>query len=742
MKRVLLASLLFMLGCSSDPTVEVAIIPEPESVLYTDERIRVSGCSFDTNDEQLSELSGRFRTRMSMPVDGDGIVIKLKLNDKLEKEQYHILVNDTIALLEAGSYPGIMYGLITMEQIYSKRTLPVIEIWDKPRFQWRGAMLDASRHFWTVAETKKFLDMMSYHKLNKFHWHLTDGIGWRIEIKKYPLLTHNGAWRREKRPEAPWTSWELTSQDDTLAYGGYYSQEDIREIIAYADSKYIEVIPEIEMPGHSDAVLDCYPNLKCFGGSERVGEFCAGKEATYEFLFNVLDEVAGLFPSKYIHVGGDEVSTNHWALCPDCQKIMEKEKIFGVDKLQGYFIRRIKDHLEQRDKVVCGWDEIVDVGADSNIVVFSWTGMENGAIAAKNGNKVVMCPLDYVYFDHYQGFHKDEPQGWGGNNRLSRVYDFPVIPKGLDEKSAQNIMGGQANLWTENISTFEHVQYMMLPRMAALSEALWSTPENKSWDRFRRKIGAQTERYRSLGWKYSSSPVDVEISDSRVDSDGAVHVDLGTELGTLAIRYTLDGSLPTVHSSLYDTTLVLETRQTLMAASFFNDSIVGRVIMYTNLKSKSSGRPVKYNSAYGASYSGGGEKALTDSKVAFKRGDDSAWQGFEKVNFNIEIDLGEMQTINQACGRFFQHIGATSVMLPKTIIVSVSDDGKKWSKVAKQEVGQIDNHDAMVFVAKLEFVPTQARYVKIEAINVGVLPPWHARVGANAWIFVDEISIN
>lgn len=742
MKRVLLASLLFLLGCSSDPTIEVSIIPEPESVFYTNDRIRVSGCNFDTNDEQLSELSGRFRTRMAMPIDGDGVVIKLKLNDKLEKEQYHILVNDTIAMLEAGSYAGIMYGLITMEQIYSKRTLPVIEIWDKPRFEWRGAMLDASRHFWTVDETKKFIDMMAYHKLNKFHWHLTDGIGWRIEIKKYPLLTQKGAWRREKRPEAPWASWELSSQEDTLAYGGFYSQEDIREIIAYADSKYIEVIPEIEMPGHSEAVLECYPNLKCFGESEKVGEFCAGKEATYEFLFNVLDEVAGLFPSKYIHVGGDEVSTNHWVLCPDCQIIMDKEKIFGVDKLQGYFINRIKDHLEQRDKIVCGWDEIVDAGADTNIVVFSWTGLENGAKAAQNGNKVVMCPLDYVYFDHYQGFNKDEPQGWGGDNRLRRVYDFPIIPEGLDESATKNIMGGQANLWTENISTFDHVQYMILPRMAALSEVLWTTPENKSWDMFRRKIGAQTDRYKSLGWRYSTSSVDVEIADSRVDSEGSVHVDLATELETLEIRYTLDGSLPTPQSSLYDTTLVLDKRQTLMATSFSNDSIVGRIILYTDLKSKSSGKPVKYSSAYRENYNGGGEKALTDSKVAFKRGDDPAWQGFEKIDFNIEIDLGELQEINQVCGRFFQHIGATSVMLPKTISVSVSEDGVIWDRIAKQEVGQIDNFDAMIYTAKLEFVPTQARYVKVEAINVGVLPPWHPRPGVNAWIFVDEISIN
>lgn len=732
---------LLLVGCSDKSESIISIIPEPSRVVVGEGKVRLSGCDFKVDDQQMEELVRRFKTRMSLPIDGDGVMMKLRLNDSLARDEYHIMVCDTAALLEAGYYSGIMYGLITLEQIYNNRTLPKIEIWDMPRFEYRGFMLDVSRHFRTVDEVKKVLDMLAYHKINKFHWHLTDGIGWRIESKRYPLLTERGAWRRQRHNEAPWARWELSTADDSLAVGGFYTQEQIREIVAYADSKYIEVIPEIEMPGHSDAVLECYPNLKCDGAEGRSGEFCAGKEETYEFLTNVLDEVIGLFPSKYIHVGGDEVSHEGWANCPTCKAKMAKEKI-GVDQLQGYFLGRIKTHLAERDKIVCGWDEIVNSGADSSIVVYSWTGWENGLKAAENGNKVVMCPLDYVYFDHYQGKHKDEPQAWGGMNNLERVYSFPVIPEQASERAAKNIIGGQANLWTENIATFEHLQYMMLPRLAALSEALWSEPANRNWNHFKTKLGAQIDRYRALKYHYSTSPADVFVSNSWVDDEGNVNVNLSTELKNLKIHYTTDGTVPTANSPLYDTTILIEDNLTLMAAAFTSDSIVGRVMMFSQLKNLASGKPVKYNTKYSKEYSGGGDKALTDAVIGFKRGDDPAWQGFDGVDFNVVIDLEQQHTVSQVSARFFQHLGSTSVVLPKTISVSVSDDGTNWKKVASQEVGRIDNFDAMIFIAKLEFVPVVARYVRVEAINVKRLPPWHIRRGSNAWVFVDEISIN
>lgn len=742
-RSLLLLCVALLTSCFSDGEhLAVSVIPEPQQASYSGERIKVSGVEFDTRDTQLAELALRFRTRMSIPVDGNGKVIMMKINDSLEREQYHLLIDDAKCILEGGSYASIMYGLITVEQLYDNRTMPKCEIWDKPQFEWRGAMLDASRHFWTVEQTKRFIDIMAYHKLNKFHWHLTDGIGWRVEIKRYPELTNKGAWRKERHPEAPWVNWELSTQDDSTAYGGFYTQEQIREIIAYADSKYIEVIPEIEMPGHSDAVLECYPNLKCFETREKTGEYCPGKDETYTFLENVLDEIASLFPSKYIHIGGDEVTTATWAMCPHCKKKMDDQNIFGVEKLQKYFTQQIVDHLKIRDKIVCGWDEITAFGVDSNVVVFSWTGMENGVKAAKNGNKVVMCPIDFVYFDHYQGFHQEEPQGWGGSNTLRRVYDFSVIPDGTDNAAAANILGGQANLWTENISTFQHVEYMILPRMAALSEALWTNPQKKSWSKFKTKIDDQMKRYANMEWNFSTSAIDPYIKNSWVDNDGLVYVNLANELGENQIHYTLDGTVPTIESPIYDTTIILDEVTTLMAAASSKDAIIGRIMMYSKLKTASSGKKVKYNSPYSPAHKSSGDDALTDSKQAFKEGNHPNWQGFEGIDMSVDIDLEEVHTISEVSANFFQHMGATSVMLPKLITVQVSTDGKKWRKIAKQEVGQFMNFNAISYIAKLAFVPQSARFVRVEAVNYKFLPPWHFRAGMRSWIFIDEIAIN
>lgn len=732
---------MFLSGCSDKIVETVNIVPEPESVVVGVGKVRVSGFKYDTKDDQMSELVSRFHNLVTMPKDGDGIDVGLKIVDSLTAQQYHININNKNSFIDAGSYQAMMYGLLTLLQIYDGN-LPVVEIWDKPQFEYRGAMLDASRHFWTVDEVKRFIDILAYHKMNKFHWHLTDGIGWRIEIKQYPELTRRGAWRKELRKEAPWTSWELSTADDSLAYGGFYSQEDVREIVAYAGTQFIEVIPEIEMPGHSDAALECYPELKCFHGESKTGEYCAGKEETYKFLANVLDEVAGLFPSQYIHVGGDEVNFENWALCVDCQKRLKSEKIFGADKLQGYFMERIVNHLKSRDKIVCGWDEITDYTLNQNVVVYSWTGQEAGAKAANSGHKVVMVPIDYLYFDHYQGVNNAEPQAWGGMNNLKRVYGLNVIPKSVIADSAKNIIGAQANLWTENITTFNHVEYMLLPRLAALSEVLWSKNENRDWNKFAEKIPTLVKKYKALGWNYSSALVDPYVANQWFDDNADLNVELGNELNDYDIRYTLDGSKPNGNSELYSQNIIIDSEVSLIAGAFKDDSLVSRLLVLNDLKSKSTGKSVTYNSKYSKDYSGGGEWALTDSKSAFKKGDDKSWQGFESVNMDIIVDLGDVEEISEVNVRFFQHMGATSVMLPKIVEVKVSEDGVSWEKIAEQQIGYINNFDAIIYTAKLDFVKVKTRYVNVIGVNIKYLPPWHMRFKQNAWIFADEISIN
>jgi hexosaminidase len=504
------------------------IVPQPRQAELHKGSLRVSGIAFRCDPAldaaalkavgqfagQLGYVSGKTCT-ISSPLGLHEALQSGKLkgmiflqDDNLEPEAYSIVVASNKAVIRANGLGGVLYALQTLRQmlpaaIYGshiaereKWVLPCCEIQDAPRFRWRGMHLDSSRHFWSVDEVKRYLDVMSYYKLNRFHWHLTDDQGWRIEIKSYPLLSQIACWREGTMIG------EDFSSNDHIRYGGFYTQDEIREVVAYAAERGITVVPEVDLPGHMLAAMSAYPELGCTGGpyatwtiwgiSKQV--LCVGKESTFQFLEGVLSEVAELFPGEYIHIGGDECPKDEWKNCPECQaKIRElglvgDERFSAEQYLQNYVTKRIQDFLATKGKKVIGWDEILEGELAPGATVMSWRGTAGAKEAAAKGFDAILTPNSHCYFDYYQsGDHDAEPLAIGGNLPLEKVYSLDPL-EGIAPEHTHHILGVQANLWTEYISTPEYLEYMLLPRMLAIAEVQWCQPERRDYTRFLRVL--------------------------------------------------------------------------------------------------------------------------------------------------------------------------------------------------------------------------------------------------------------
>ncbi len=717
---------------------EIAIIPEPLSVKSTQGTFKLNSQTVIEYDRSNPEVAEVVKNLPVSEEKGSKNNITLSIDPSVDgAEAYRLQVTPEKITITAATPAGLFYGVQTLNQF--EQEIPAMEIEDAPRFEWRGMMLDVSRHYQPKEYIIKFIDMLAYHKINKFHWHLTDGIGWRIEIEQYPELTAKGAFRKVKHADAPWMNFELAEKSEGEdVYGGYYTKADIREIVAYATSKHIEVIPEIEMPGHSEAVTFVYPEYICTGAKPGSGIYCAGNEQTYTFLQNVLSEVIELFPSQYIHIGGDEVGKEQWAKCPKCQKLKAKENLKDEHELQSYFVKRMERFINANGKRLIGWDEITEGGLAESATVMSWTGFENGIKAANAHHDVIMAPLDYVYFDHYQGYNPHEPQAWGGYNSLKRVYDFPVIPEGIAPENVKYVKGGQANMWTENVRETAHLEYMLFPRMAALSESLWSS--SKDWDAFKKKMDHQLDRYEAKGWNYAGSAMTPMIA-SQTATAGKVTIELTSELD-YPIYYTLDGSEPSVKSLRYRGNISVDKPATLKARAFRNEKAIGTILEIPNLLNKANNAKIAYTNKYNASYNGGGDSALIDNRYAMHRGDDKAWQGFEKEDMNLTIQLAENQPVSTVDLRFFQHEAITSVMLPLAVSIEVSTDGENFSKVVEEAIPAESNVSAFIKNYTFSFAEQEARFIRIVAKNRGTLPVGHRLAGGNAWVFCDEIAID
>jgi len=571
-------------------------------------------------------------------------------------ESYTLSVTPQRIEIRATSGAGLFYGMQTLLQLMQPAgtgsySVASVEIEDTPRFAYRGLMLDVSRHFSTKEFIKKQIDALAYYKINRLHLHLTDAAGWRLEIKKYPLLTDFAAWRTDPT----WKKWwnggrKYLRYDEPGASGGYYTQNDIREILEYARQHYITVIPEIEMPSHSEEVLAAYPQLSCSGEPYKNSDFCVGNEETFTFLENVLTEVMELFPSEYIHVGGDEAGKSAWKTCPKCQKRMKDEHLANVDELQSYLIHRIEKFLNNHGRRLLGWDEILQGGIAPNATVMSWRGEEGGIAAVTSGHHAIMTPGAYCYMDSYQDAPYSQPEAIGGYLPLKKVYAYDPVPASLTAEQAKLVYGVQGNLWVEYIPTPEHVEYMIYPRMLALAEVAWSAPERKSWPDFHTRALSAVADLQKKGYH---------------------PFDLSKEIGSRP-----ESLQPVSHLAL--------------------------------------GKKVIYNSPYSPHYPAQGNTALTDGIRGDWTYGDGSWQGFISDNrLDVTIDMEKETPIHSVTAAFMQVVGA-EVFLPETVIISISDDGINFTELQKQHF-EVSKETPIRFTDISWQGEAKGRYVRYQA---------------------------
>lgn len=522
MKSLLLTfvSVLFLQVLSAQ---KLPLIPWPNSITNSSERFVINNKTVIIASNELASEAGYLKEAILKRL---GITLEIKLNDttvkknyisidiacKPNKPTYSFIASKNQIMINGSGKDELFWGIQTFLQMLpvekkDKAKIRCVTICDSPRFSWRGMHLDCCRHFFTVDEVKRYLDHMAMYKMNVFHWHLTDDQGWRIEIKKYPKLAEISSIRKEtiigKQSD--------TSKFDGTPYGGYYTQEQIKDVVAYARKLHITVVPEIEMPGHSLAALAAYPEFSCRGGPIETGTkwgvfddvFCPGNEFTFVFLEDIIDEVCELFPGKYIHIGGDECPKTRWKECPGCQARIKAENLKDENELQSYFVTRIEKYINSKSRQIIGWDEILEGGLAPNAAVMSWRGTKGGTEAAKMKHYVVMTPGKPCYFDHYQYIDKSkEPLAIGGYNPLDSVYAYDPVPKELTPAESVYIMGAQGNVWTEYIPSFSQVEYMSMPRMAALSEVLWTKPENKNYNSFLKRLTIHSKLLDKMGVNY------------------------------------------------------------------------------------------------------------------------------------------------------------------------------------------------------------------------------------------------
>lgn len=671
-------------------------------------------------------------------------------------EGYKLEISQKAILIRARTAAGAFYAVQTLRQLFPPEfnatyspgdfeapgesaiewQARCCKIEDAPRFSYRGLHLDAGRQFFPVSFVKKYIDLLAAHKLNTFHWHLTEDQGWRIEIKKYPRLQTVGACRKETlighysdRPE----------RYDGQEYCGYYTQEEIKEVVEYARQRFVTVIPEIEMPGHALAALSAYPELGCTGGPYETATkwavfedvFCAGNEKTFAFIDSVLEEVCAMFPGPYIHIGGDECPKTRWNACPKCQKRMAEEGLKDGHALQSYFIHRVEQILAKRGKKLVGWDEILEGGLAPSATVMSWRGTQGGLAAARAGHDAIMTPGEYVYFDYYQSDPASESLAVGGFLPLEKVYSYEPVPKELTPAEAGRILGVQGNVWTGYMKTGEAVEYMVYPRACALAEIAWSA-QKKNWKDFARRIRVHFDRLDAMGVNYARSYFDVSAS----FSNGKVK--LSAIDPALQIRYTTDGSEPSKASNIFDGPFPISQNTTLRAAVFDNGKQKGKVRTVTFLIHKASGKPY-FLPRIPDKYTGGEQYALTNG-VTGNIKTWGNWVGLVNRNIDPVIDFGEPVAFSRVTTHFVND-KASRIYPPQGVEVYVSADGINFMLLASKDIQADSMKGISVETATLETPGAQGRYLKFVAKTFGVIPDSATGAGNGAWLFIDEVVV-
>ncbi len=737
-------------NCKGDASF---LLKDGVAVIYPENNRKMQDNAEFLVDYVERQTGVKLTSHAGMPVDG-AICLTLDLSDD-NAEAYKLIVNDKRVCISGASEAGVFYGIQTL-----RKSLPVaqdinvnlsaVEIYDKPRFAYRGAMLDVARHFYTVDEVKTFIDMLALHNINRFHWHLTDDQGWRIEIKKYPKLMSVASERKET-VVGRWYSGIY----DGKPYGGYYTQDELRDVIDYAAKRHITIIPEVDLPGHMQAALTAYPELGCTGGPYEVRTIwgvsqdvlCVGNDFTLQFVKDVLSEVADIFPSEYIHIGGDECPKVRWEKCPKCQ---ERIKSLGLksdakhtkeQRLQSYMIQEAAKYLKEKGKRIIGWTEILEGGLVPDATLMSWIGESGGIEAAHQHHDVIMTPNTYLYFDYYQSKKvEDEPLAIGGYLPIEKTYNYEPMPKELTKEEQQYIKGVQANLWTEYIPVFSQVQYMVLPRLGAVAEVQWTDPSKKDYKDFLRRVPHLVAVYDCYGWNYATRVYDVNVD---MKADTVNHV-LNVQLSTMAddpIYYTLDGQDPTEKSLKYTKPFTIDQSVVLKTMAVHPDR-TSKISVDTIRFNKATLKPVVLLQPNESRFSPDGPVVLVDGRNGNHSFDTGAWLAVAGNDLEAVINMQAETILSSASVHVYVRKDAW-LFDARGFSVSVSSDNKNYKEVASQEYKQMQESDSDGIIEhELSFDPCKATYVKIKVISEKSMPDWHWDAGKAPFLLVDEIILN
>ena len=723
-KRIVFIFLL-LCSCKEDKLSmnNATIIPKPVSVIIKDGFFNLNDKVEILYDSLFFSEASYVKSLFPFNYGKNKNTIHLKKNIDLANEEYLLKISNNKIIIESSSSKGQMHGIQSLRQLFpnkikNKITNPAIncmEIHDYPRFKWRGLLLDCCRHFMEKDFVKRYIDLLAYHKMNILHWHLTEDQGWRIAIDKYPKLTEIGAWRKNK---------------DGKLYGGFYSKDDIKEIIDYAKKRNVEIVPEIELPGHSVAAIASYPYLSCTGNPIEVETdwgvfkdiYCAGNDSVFTFLEDVLSEVVELFPSKYIHIGGDEAPKYRWENCQKCQNRIKTENLKNEDELQSYFISRIEKFLNKKGKKIIGWDEITEGGIPNNAIVQSWRGMEGGILAAKNQHQAIMSPTSHCYFDYdLEAIN------------LEKVYSFEPVPEELNNEEQKYIIGGECNMWSERAPQ-EKIDAKVFPRILAMSEVLWSQKE-KNYDEFLQRVENHYPKLEELGVEYGYEKTPIKFKTNYNKNKFDIEIEKGKN--SMEILYQINDGNWKKYENPFE---VFESSSINAKDKNSKRKEIASKRLEINFH-KGIGKKITYKTKYNNNYKGSGNNSLINgisgSNENFR---DGQWQGFYGENVDVIIDLEKEIKFNELKTSFFQY-HLSWILIPKSVEYLISNDGIHFNSIYKSK-NLCEPMKEGKF--KQNYVFNQnysARYVRVIAENYGTLPKEHPAAGSNSWLFIDEFSI-
>ncbi|ARV09483.1 beta-N-acetylhexosaminidase [Winogradskyella sp. PC-19] len=757
-KYIILFLVFICFACQENEQIVIQpqIIPTPNNLNITEGDFYLSSDTDLVYDSELETAVSYWKSLVT-PVfganTGKSNAIKFEFDQSIKNPEAYILdINSKEILIKSNSSKGAFYAVQSLIQLLPAEFLngsleskgikiQSLQIEDEPRFKYRGMHLDVGRHMYPVAFIKKYIDALAILKMNTFHWHLTEDQGWRIEIKKYPKLQEIAAYRKETLighySDQP-------HQFDGKKYGGYYTQDQVKEIVAYAQERFVTVIPEIEMPGHSQAAIAAYPELGCTGEQVEVAtkwgvfeEVYCTKEQTFDFLEDVLDEVIALFPSEYIHIGGDEAPKTRWKTCEACQAKIKSEDLKDEHELQNYFITRMEKYLNSKGKQIIGWDEILEGGLAPNATVMSWRGTNGAVEAAKSGHNVVMTPTSHCYFDYYQSDNEDEPTAIGGYLPLEKVYSFNPIPEELTTGEAKYVLGAQGNIWTEYMPTSEQVEYMAFPRILAMSEVVWTNQEHKDYENFVSRVENFNKRLDVLDINYANHLYEIEGEMISVNNKSYYKLETLTE--GKDIRYTLDGSKPDLNSETYTSKIPITENATIKAAVFNSEEQLGKTFTQNINFHKAVGAKISIDKASHKAYSGSGAQGLINGiNGSDTRYGDKEWLGFWGEDIIITIDFQTPKEINSISTRFHNGNGQW-IYAPEEIGFSfkLQEDGRTI-----HDINLIKNKGDILVNHSYKMEPTIVSQIEIVVKNYGKIPSGKQGTGNNAWTFIDEIIVN